>query len=59
LEVEVATKLGSMTEEDFKKYQYFKDRTLSFTEYAAERNTSLYVDAEQTFIQYGIESFGQ
>jgi proline dehydrogenase len=59
LEVQIAEKVAGVTQEDFKKYQYFKDRTLHFTEYAAERNTSLYVDAEQTFIQYGIESFGQ
>lgn len=59
METQIAEKLGGMDASDFQKYQYFKDRTLSFTEYAAERNTSLYVDAEQTFIQYGIESFGQ
>lgn len=59
METQIAEKLGGMTASDFQKYQYFKDRTLSFTEYAAERNTSLYVDAEQSFIQYGIESFGQ
>ncbi len=42
-----------------KKYEVFKERCNSFGSYANERNCSLYVDAEQSFIQYGIESFGQ
>ena len=41
------------------KFERFRERTNAFTEYADQRNCSLYVDAEQTFLQYGIESFGQ
>ena len=48
-----------MTPEDLKKFELFVGRTLDLTDYANERNCSLYVDAEQSFIQYGIESFGQ
>jgi proline dehydrogenase len=48
-----------MESSDFQKFELFKERTMSLTEYAKERNTSLYVDAEQSFLQYGIESFGQ
>lgn len=59
LEVQMAEQLGGMEQSDFEKYASFVDRTLTFTDYANERNTSLYVDAEQSFIQYGIESFGQ
>lgn len=59
LEKQIAMKIGDMSESDFTKFELFKERTLSFTDYAAERNTSLYVDAEQSYLQYGIESFGQ
>ena len=48
-----------MIPEDLKKFELFVGRTLDLTDYANERNCSLYVDAEQSFIQYGIESFGQ
>lgn len=58
LEVQIAEKTGGMTQADFQKFEYFRSRANSLTDYAAERGTSLYVDAEQTFIQYGIESFG-
>lgn len=58
LETLIATEVAGMNESDFHKFELFKERTLSFTEYAEERNTSLYVDAEQSFLQYGIESFG-
>jgi proline dehydrogenase len=59
LEKQIATKIADMSESDFTKFELFKERTHSFTDYAAERNTSLYVDAEQSYLQYGIESFGQ
>lgn len=59
LETQLAYKLGNMTPEDIKKFELFIGRTLDLTKYANERNCSLYVDAEQSFIQYGIESFGQ
>ena len=58
LETQLAYKLGNMTPEDIKKFELFVGRTLELTKYANERNCSLYVDAEQSFIQYGIESFG-
>lgn len=59
LERQIAVKVGQVTDADFQKYAYFKERTINFCQYAADRNVSLYVDAEQSFIQYGIESFGQ
>lgn len=46
LEKQIAMKISSMEESDFKKLEYFKERTLDFAEYSAKRNTSLYVDAE-------------
>lgn len=58
LEVQIAEAVGGMESNDFQKFEYFRERANSLTDYAAERGTSLYVDAEQTFIQYGIESFG-
>jgi len=58
LEKDIASKLGEMTSQDFKKFRNFKERTNSFAEYAAKRNTSLYVDAEQSYVQYAIESVG-
>jgi hypothetical protein len=58
LEKQIATKLGNVSKEDYKKFERFRERTAAFTDYANERNCSLYVDAEQTFIQYAIESFG-
>lgn len=59
LETQIATKLGGLDASDFTKFKSFADRTTSFVEYADQKNTSLYVDAEQSFLQYGIESFGQ
>jgi hypothetical protein len=51
--------LGGMTSEDFKAFDKFTERLRKVSDYAAGRNCLLYVDAEQTFIQTGIESFGQ
>lgn len=59
LEKQIAEKTGGMQPADWKKFELFKERTVSFAEYASERNTHLYVDAEQSYIQYAIESFGQ
>lgn len=59
LEKQIATKLAGVSQDDFVKFDRFKERTLAFTDYAEQRNCSLYVDAEQSFIQYAIESFGQ
>lgn len=48
-----------MPEEDFKLFDKFADRVVQLGDYAAEHNCKLYVDAEQTFVQGAIESFGQ
>jgi len=50
LEIEIAKKLGGMTNDDFKKYKLFVDRTIDLTNFAFDRNCILYVDAEQSFI---------
>lgn len=42
----MAMKLGKIDEKDWKKFENFKERTVTFAEYAASRNTHLYVDAE-------------
>lgn len=59
LEKKIATKLAEFSHEDFMKFERFKERTLAFTDHADQRNCGLYVDAEQSFLQYGIESIGQ
>ena len=59
LEKKIATKLGVLTAKDFDDVKKFGDRILKISAYSSERNCQLYVDAEQTFIQAGIESFGQ
>lgn len=46
LEKQIAEKLGGMEQADWKKFELFKERTVTFAEYAAERKTHLYVDAE-------------
>jgi len=58
LEKQIATKLGALTAKDFDDVKKFGDRILKISAYSSERNCQLYVDAEQTFIQAGIESFG-
>lgn len=37
----------------------FQGRITRLANFASERNCSLYVDAEQTFLQFAIESYGQ
>lgn len=59
LEEQIAAKCGDMTEADFAKLDRFQGRVHQLAELAQSKNCSLYVDAEQTFIQPGIESFGQ
>lgn len=49
---------GGMQETDFPIFRKFADRVVKLGDYAAEVNCKLYVDAEQTFIQGAIESFG-
>lgn len=58
LEEQIARVCGGMTDQDFAKLDLFYGRVHQIATLAQERNCSLYVDAEQTFIQPGIESFG-
>lgn len=46
LEKQIAIKLGSFTDSDFKKYDSFVNRTLDFSTYSTERNCVMYIDAE-------------
>lgn len=48
-----------MQESDFGIFKKFAERVTKLGDYAAEQNCKLYVDAEQTFVQGAIESFGQ
>ena len=59
LEKQLAVKLGALTEKDFDDVDKFAHRMGKISAYSNERNCQLYVDAEQTFIQAAIESFGQ
>ena len=59
IERQLAEKLGGLTEEDFQKFESFKGRTNNFTKFSHERGCVLYIDAEQSFLQGAIESFGQ
>lgn len=56
---DIARKLGNLTDEDFANLDLFNGRIRKLTEHANNKNCLLYVDAEQTFIQAAIESFGQ
>ena len=55
----IAQTFGEMTDQDFEDYDDYAIRTLKVMEYAAIRNCLVYIDAEQTFLQAAIESFGQ
>lgn len=56
---QILEKLGGMTDQDFKDTRLFIERIRRISEEAANKNCKLYVDAEQTYIQSAIESFGQ
>ena len=56
---QLGAKLGGMTSADYANLDLFYGRMRHLSETAKASNCSLYVDAEQTFIQAGIESFGQ
>ena len=58
LEEQIAVKLGEVTEKDFEDVDKFGYRIRKISDYSSVRNCQLYVDAEQTFIQAAIESFG-
>lgn len=51
--------MGGLTGEDYANFDKFAGRARELGELATARNCKLYVDAEQTFIQAAIESFGQ
>jgi hypothetical protein len=55
----IAKALGGVAPEDLKAFDTFSERTKKVTHFAAEKNCLIYVDAEQTYIQAAIESFGQ
>ena len=48
-----------MTAKDFDDVDKFSERIRKISDYASERGCQLYVDAEQTYIQAAIESYGQ
>ena len=50
---------AGVSENDMQIYDTFSERVLSIAELATKRNCLLYIDAEQTFMQSAIESFGQ
>lgn len=56
---QIVIKLGDMTSDDFKDAKLFVARIRRIADVASEKNCKLYVDAEQTYIQAAIESFGQ
>ena len=56
---QLGAKLGGLTEKDFSNFDKFAQRVRHLSDVATSRNCRLYVDAEQTFIQAAIESFGQ
>jgi len=59
LTTEIGRVLGGLSDADFSNLDLFTGRIRELGEVAAETNCALYVDAEQTFIQSAIESFGQ
>lgn len=48
-----------ITDEDLAIFDKFSTRVRSICQTAHEKNCLLYVDAEQSFMQAAIESFGQ
>ena len=47
-----------ISEEDLQIFENFSNQVNTMTDLANERNCMLYIDAEQTFMQSSIESFG-
>ena len=56
---QIGAKLGGLIDSDFANFDKFAERVRNLSDVATSRNCRLYVDAEQTFIQAAIESFGQ
>ena len=59
LTTEIGRVLGGMSDKDFENFDRFAGRVQELGRHAFEKNCHLYVDAEQSFIQAAIESFGQ
>jgi len=59
LQTKIAQVLGGLSEQDFADFDKFAERVDKLSSVASNHNCHLYVDAEQTFIQAAIESFGQ
>lgn len=55
---QLARTLGGLNDLDFENFDKFAQRAQQLGDLALEKNLKLYVDAEQTFIQDAIESFG-
>lgn len=56
----IAIECGTgLNENDLKLFEQMSERINNVVKFAHERNCSLYVDAEQTYMQAAIESFGQ
>ena len=56
---QIGSVLGDMETGDYRNLSKFAGRIRRLGQIAHDRNCLLYVDAEQTFIQDAIESFGQ
>lgn len=48
-----------VSERDLEIFENFSEQAMTITKHASEKNCMLYIDAEQTFMQAAIESFGQ
>lgn len=59
LMTQIGQVLGDLNEDDYANLDRYYGRINQLGDVADERNCKLYVDAEQTFIQAAIESFGQ
>lgn len=56
---QIGAALGGVNAIDYTNLDKFAHRVKGLGELAKQRDCRLYVDAEQSFIQAGIESFGQ
>ena len=48
-----------VSERDLEIFESFSEQAIKITQHASDKNCMLYIDAEQTFMQAAIESFGQ
>jgi hypothetical protein len=49
---------AGLSDQDMKDFDYFADLLTKMTHLSHKRNCLLYVDAEQSYVQRAIESFG-